>query len=123
LVDAPCTGTGTWRRNPDARLRTRPEDLAELIAVQNDILDKARELVRPGGRLVYATCSVLPAENEERMESFLASHPDFTPIALDALWPALRPGVGQPCAGPWLRLSPGAHGTDGFFCAVLERKP
>jgi 16S rRNA (cytosine967-C5)-methyltransferase len=123
LVDAPCTGTGTWRRNPDARLRTRPQDLAELIAVQNDILERARELVRPGGRLVYATCSVLPAENEERMESFLASNPDFAPMALDALWPTLRPGVGQPCAGPWLRLSPGVHGTDGFFCAVLERKP
>jgi len=123
LVDAPCTGTGTWRRNPDARLRTRPADLAELVAVQNDILERARELVRPGGRLVYATCSVLPAENEERMESFLAHHPEFTPIALEALWPALRPGVEQPCAGPWLRLSPGAHGTDGFFCAVLERRP
>jgi 16S rRNA (cytosine967-C5)-methyltransferase len=123
LVDAPCTGTGTWRRNPDARLRTRPQDLAELIAVQNDILERARELVRPGGRLVYATCSVLPAENEDRMESFLASNPDFAPMALEALWPALRPGVEQPCAGPWLRLSPGAQGTDGFFCAVLERKP
>jgi Asp-tRNA(Asn)/Glu-tRNA(Gln) amidotransferase A subunit family amidase len=104
-------------------LRTRPQDLAELIAVQNDILERARELVRPGGRLVYATCSVLPAENEERMESFLASNPDFAPMALEALWPALRPGVEQPCSGPWLRLSPGAHGTDGFFCAVLERKP
>jgi 16S rRNA (cytosine967-C5)-methyltransferase len=123
LVDAPCTGTGTWRRNPDARLRTRPADLAELVAVQNDILERARELVRPGGRLVYATCSVLPAENEERMESFLARHPEFTPLALEALWPALRPDVAQPCAGPWLRLSPAAQGTDGFFCAVLERKP
>jgi len=123
LVDAPCTGTGTWRRNPDARLRTRPADLAELVAVQNDILERARELVRPGGRLVYATCSVLPAENEERMESFLASNPDFAPMALETLWPALCPDVAQPCAGPWLRLSPGAQGTDGFFCAVLERKP
>ena len=123
LVDAPCTGTGTWRRNPDARLRTRPADLAELVSVQNNILERARELVRPGGRLVYATCSVLPAENEERMESFLASNPDFAPMALEALWPALCPDVAQPCAGPWLRLSPGAQGTDGFFCAVLERKP
>ena len=123
LVDAPCTGTGTWRRNPDARLRTRPQDLTELIAVQTDILEKARELVRPGGRLVYATCSLLPAENEERMESFLASNPDFAPMAIEALWPTLRPAVEQPCVGPWLRLSPGAHGMDGFFCAVLERKP
>jgi 16S rRNA (cytosine967-C5)-methyltransferase len=123
LVDAPCTGTGTWRRNPDARLRTRPVDLAELVAVQNNILDRARELVRPGGRLVYATCSVLPAENEQQMESFLASNPDFAPMALEALWPGLCPDVAQPCAGPWLRLSPGAQATDGFFCAVLERKP
>ncbi|MBM3586409.1 MAG: RsmB/NOP family class I SAM-dependent RNA methyltransferase [Alphaproteobacteria bacterium] len=123
LVDAPCTGTGTWRRNPDARLRTRPDDLAELVAVQNTILDRARELVRPGGRLVYATCSVVPAENEEQMESFLANNPDFAPVVLDALWLALCPDVAQPCAGPWLRLSPSAQGTDGFFCAVLERKP
>lgn len=121
LVDAPCTGTGTWRRNPDGRLRTRPEDLAELIAVQQEILDKAAELVRVGGRLVYATCSLLPQENEEQMERFLARAPGFTTVPLDGLWSALRPDVAAPCAGPWLSLSPGSHGTDGFFCAVLER--
>jgi 16S rRNA (cytosine967-C5)-methyltransferase len=123
LVDAPCTGTGTWRRNPDARLRTRPEDLAELVAVQHDILARASELVRAGGRLVYATCSLLPQENEEQMERFLARAPDFVPIPLEELWAALRPGVPVPCAGPWLALSPAGQGTDGFFCAVLERRP
>jgi 16S rRNA (cytosine967-C5)-methyltransferase len=122
LVDAPCTGTGTWRRNPDARLRTQPSDLAELVAVQHDILGKAAELVRPGGRLIYATCSLLPEENEGQMERFLAQGGDrFAPVPLDALWAGLMPGVAQPCAGPWLTLSPAAQGTDGFFCAVLER--
>ncbi|MBR0658336.1 methyltransferase domain-containing protein [Neoroseomonas oryzicola] len=121
LVDAPCTGTGTWRRNPDARLRTRPEDLAELVAVQHEILATASELVRPGGRLVYATCSLLLQENEEQMERFLARDPRFRPVPLDGLWAALMPGAAAPCAGPWLALSPGAQGTDGFFCAVLER--
>jgi 16S rRNA (cytosine967-C5)-methyltransferase len=121
LVDAPCTGTGTWRRNPDARLRTRPEDLAELVALQHDILVKAAELVRPGGRLVYATCSLLPQENEEQMDGFLARGTQFVPVPLDGLWKALLPGVAPPCTGPWLSLSPGGQGTDGFFCAVLER--
>ena len=121
LVDAPCTGTGTWRRNPDARLRTRPEDLAELVVVQHDILARASELVRPGGRLVYATCSLLPQENEEQMDRFLARAPGFTPVPLERLWAELRPGVALPCDGPWLSLSPAGQGTDGFFCAVLER--
>ncbi len=121
LVDAPCTGTGTWRRNPDARLRTQPADLSELVAVQHDILCKAGELVRPGGRLIYATCSLLPEENEAQMDRFLARAEGFAPVPLDGLWKALLPGVAAPCAGPWMALSPGAQGTDGFFCAVLER--
>ncbi len=123
LVDAPCTGTGTWRRNPDARLRTRPQDLAELAAMQYEILARASELVRPGGRLVYATCSLLPQENEEQMDRFLARSPGFAPVPLERLWPGLLPGVALPCVGPWMSLSPGANGTDGFFCAVLERVP
>ncbi|WP_198376391.1 RsmB/NOP family class I SAM-dependent RNA methyltransferase [Neoroseomonas rubea] len=121
LVDAPCTGTGTWRRNPDARLRTRIQDLQELTAVQHDILLRAAELVRPGGRLIYATCSLLPQENEEQMARFLAHDARFAPVPFDRLWPELRPGVPAPCEGNWLALSPAAQGTDGFFCAVLER--
>jgi 16S rRNA (cytosine967-C5)-methyltransferase len=112
LVDAPCTGTGTWRRNPDARWKLRPEDLAELTVKQGAILDRAAKLVRPGGRLVYVTCSLLPDENERQIEGFLAQHADF---ALKAPEPPL------PAEGPYLRLSPARHGTDGFFAALLER--
>src|SRR5262245_26663670 len=77
LVDAPCTGTGTWRRNPGGRWTLRPEDLAELVPKQAAILDAAARLVKPDGALVYATCSVLPAENERQVEAFLERHPDF----------------------------------------------
>ena len=98
-------------------------DLAELVAVQHDILVKAAELVRPGGRLIYATCSLLPEENEGQMERFLAlGGARFVPVPLDAVCGRrCVPGVAQPCAGPWLTLSPAGQGTDGFFCAVLER--
>ncbi|MCK8787222.1 RsmB/NOP family class I SAM-dependent RNA methyltransferase [Roseomonas sp. NAR14] len=125
LVDAPCTGTGTWRRNPDARLRTGPGDLAELSGKQGKILDSAADLVRPGGRLVYATCSILPEEDEGQMDAFLGRRPDYAPVPLAALWPALCPGVPSPetdSSGPYLVTSPGRHGTDGFFAAVLERQ-
>nr|WP_255575282.1 RsmB/NOP family class I SAM-dependent RNA methyltransferase [Caldovatus aquaticus] len=128
LVDAPCTGTGTWRRNPDARIRTRPEDLAELVRRQREILAAAAELVRPGGRLIYATCSVLPEEDEGQMQAFMAARGDFAPIAPRALWPRVA-GEAAPFPGacgedaPWLLLAPHRHGTDGFFVAVLERRP
>jgi len=118
LVDAPCTGCGTWRRNPDARLRLTEVDLAELTAKQAQILDDACRLVRPGGRLVYATCSILPAENEDQIAAFIARHPDFSVVPLAQAWPfATTP----PCAGDFLSLTPARHDTDGFFGAVLER--
>ncbi|HEV7268790.1 MAG TPA: RsmB/NOP family class I SAM-dependent RNA methyltransferase [Falsiroseomonas sp.] len=123
LVDAPCTGSGTWRRNPDARLRTTARDLAELSAKQSVILDDASDLVRPGGRLVYATCSLLPEEDEMQIEHFLGRHPDFVVRPVPGLWAELRPGVPPPGEGPFLSLSPAGHGTDGFFAAVLERRP
>ncbi len=122
LVDAPCTGSGTWRRNPDARIRTNARDLAELVAKQAMILDDASELVRVGGRLVYATCSLLPEEDELQVEAFLLRHPDFAPVPLPALWERLVPGVAAPGEGPHMALSPARHGTDGFFAAVLERR-
>ncbi len=122
LVDAPCTGTGTWRRNPDARVRTGATDLAELAAKQGVILDQASELVRPGGRLVYATCSLLPEEDERQMQGFLERHPDFAEVPVPALWSALVPGVAPPVEGAQMVLSPGRHNTDGFFAAVLERR-
>jgi 16S rRNA (cytosine967-C5)-methyltransferase len=122
LVDAPCTGSGTWRRNPDARLRTNATDLAELTAKQTVILDDASDLVRPGGRLVYATCSLLPEEDEMQIERFLAQHPDFVAVPMPALWAELCPGVATPGEAPAMALSPARHGTDGFFAAVLERR-
>jgi 16S rRNA (cytosine967-C5)-methyltransferase len=118
LVDAPCTGTGTWRRNPDARLRLRESDLLELLPKQASILDTAQTLVRKGGRLVYATCSLLEEENEDQVTSFLARHPDFSLIPLTDAWPLPQP---PPNNGAFLSLTPARHGTDGFFTAVLER--
>jgi 16S rRNA (cytosine967-C5)-methyltransferase len=123
LVDAPCTGSGTWRRNPDARLRTTARDLEELVAKQNVILEEASDLVRPGGRLVYATCSLLPEEDEMQIERFLAHHQDFVMRPVPALWAELCPAIPCPVTGDVLALSPAAHGTDGFFAAVLERQP
>ncbi|TNE86269.1 MAG: RsmB/NOP family class I SAM-dependent RNA methyltransferase [Deltaproteobacteria bacterium] len=110
LVDAPCTGSGTWRRHPD--LRWRLDELDATVALQAQILDRAADLVKPGGVLVYGTCSVLPAEDEAQVEAFLARHPDF---ALDPL--------GQPeLGGEVLRVAPDTHGTDGFFGARLRRR-
>lgn len=117
LVDAPCTGTGTWRRNPDARVRLEEKDLQELTVKQAEILDRAAALVRPGGRVVYATCSVLDAENKDQIEAFLARRPDFE-LALpegDLLPEAFR-------SSPMLSLTPAQNETDGFFAACLVRK-
>jgi len=121
LVDAPCTGTGTWRRNPDARWRLGEDDLRELSSVQREILDRAAELVRPGGRLVYATCSLLPAEDEAQVEAFLERHPDFAVLPLADVWREAGRPAPPPGPGPYLLLTPAMHGTDGFFTAVLRR--
>ena len=118
LVDAPCTGTGTWRRNPDARLRLKEGDLAELLPKQASILDTAQSLVRKGGRLVYATCSLLEEENEAQVTGFLLRHPEFAVVPLAQAWPLDQP---PPNSGVFLSLTPAQHGTDGFFAAVLER--
>ncbi len=119
LVDAPCTGIGTWRRNPDARLRLAERDLAELRPKQATLLDKASRLVRNGGWLVYATCSLLVEENEAQVEAFLALHPDFCSVPLSRAWTL---AAAPPGPGPFLLLTPRRHGTDGFFAAVLERR-
>ena len=119
LVDAPCTGLGTLRRNPDLKSRQTPEGLAELNAKQHAILASAAALVKPGGRLVYGTCSLLSEENEDIVAAFLAEHPDFKLIpAADIL---KRQGVTIPGTSDYLRLYPHVHDTDGFFAAVLER--
>jgi 16S rRNA (cytosine967-C5)-methyltransferase len=118
LVDAPCSGTGTWRRNPDARWRAPDLGLDKLVALQGRILTSAARLVRPGGRLVYATCSLLPEENEEQVVAFLATHPDFEVVPLGETAPHLKPIADS----DYLSLTPARHGTDGFFAAVLQRK-
>jgi 16S rRNA (cytosine967-C5)-methyltransferase len=119
LVDAPCSGTGTYRRKPDARYRITPEDLAHHVARQKALLDRFSTLVKPGGRLIYGTCSILREENEAVVEDFLARHPDFSvrPVSQE-LGPELGPQVSS---GPFLRLAPHQHGTDGFFGAILVR--
>jgi len=122
FVDAPCTGTGTWRRNPDAKWRLKPEDVAELPALQADILDSAQRLVKPGGRLIYATCSLLMEEDEDQVAKFLETHPDFTLLPIRGIWAETIGGT-CPARNDTLRLSPARHGTDGFFVAVFERKP
>ncbi len=119
LVDAPCTGTGTWRRNPDGRLRLEATDLAELLPKQARILDAAERLVRPGGRLIYATCSLLREENEMQMDGFLRRNSQYSAVPVSQVW-ALPAAV--PCPDPYLVLTPQRHGTDGFFAAILERR-
>jgi 16S rRNA (cytosine967-C5)-methyltransferase len=115
LVDAPCSATGTWRRQPEARLK--PLDLPALVHAQSQILVEAARCVRPGGRLVYATCSLLPAENTQVVERFLGEHAGFERVAADAVLRAQ--GVDIP--GRELQLYPHRHGTDGFFGACLRR--
>jgi 16S rRNA (cytosine967-C5)-methyltransferase len=121
LVDAPCSGVGTWRRNPDARLAFRPADLDELLARQRKILEDAAELVRPGGRLVYATCSLLIEENEDQVTALLARRDDFRLVPLAEVWREVDLPLPAP-EGPHLLLTPRRHGTDGFFAAILERR-
>jgi 16S rRNA (cytosine967-C5)-methyltransferase len=120
FVDAPCLGTGTWRRNPNAKWRMTHVDLAELVVRQQQILLSAARLVRPGGRLVYVTCSLLREENEEQAEAFLATEPEFVLVPAAGVW---REAIGAPLAGGsrCLRLTPARYGTDGFFVAIFER--
>lgn len=122
LVDAPCSGVGSWRRNPDARWRLSPETLTELAAVQEKVLAQAAPLVKKGGRLIYATCSLLPEENQNRIETFLAADARFKPVDWRSIWP-LAVGTPPPAANdsPFLTLTPHRHGCDGFFIAILER--
>jgi 16S rRNA (cytosine967-C5)-methyltransferase len=119
LVDAPCSGSGAWRRDPAAKWRLGPDDLAAEVARQQEIVTAASSLVRAGGFLVYATCSLFAEEDEEQAGWFLDHHPAFTPVPIPDLW---RVALGGTCPepGPFLRLTPARHGTDGFFVAVFR---
>src|SRR5260370_15174413 len=121
LVDAPCLGIGSWRRNPDGKWRATPQDLAELVVRQRDILASAARLVKPGGRLVYVTCSLLREENQAQAEGFLPSHADFTLYPASRAWEEAIGGH-FPSGGGLLRLTPARHRTHGLFCPLFARR-
>ncbi len=127
LVDAPCSGLGTLRRNPDLKWRQSPQSVQELVAKQTAILQSAARLLKPGGRLVYATCSVLPQENEGIAEAFTAANREFTPLVVGEVLGSLKvAGAASLCSGgesgaSYLRLWPHRHATDGFFAAAWTR--
>jgi 16S rRNA (cytosine967-C5)-methyltransferase len=124
MADAPCTGSGTWRRRPDAKWRLKPDALAARVAEQRAVLARGASLVKPGGRLVYVTCSVLPEENTEQIALFLKNRSDFQLLPTAEVWSAGMPGEPPPSANgrlDSLLLTPARHGTDGFFIAVLSR--
>jgi 16S rRNA (cytosine967-C5)-methyltransferase len=122
LVDAPCSGLGTLRRNPDLKWRQSPQSVAELVPKQQAILQSAARLLKPGGRLVYATCSLLKAENEAVAEGFGQSHPDFEAVDAGACLPDDLRAAGELVEAGFLRLWPHRHRTDGFFAAVWQRR-
>ncbi len=125
LVDAPCSGSGVWRRRPEAKWRLTPEALAKRISEQRSILESAANYVRPGGYLCYVTCSLLPEENEDQVQHFLARHPDYELVSAEEAWREL---FGLKTPRPWshdgmsLVLTPAATQTDGFYFAVMERR-
>ena len=119
LVDAPCSGLGTLRRNPDLKWRQSPQSVAEMRPRQEAILGAAATLLKPGGRLVYVTCSLLREENEDVVDAFIEKHPEFAQVAAAEV---LRTAGIAVDTGRYLRLWPHIHGTDGFFGAILERR-
>jgi 16S rRNA (cytosine967-C5)-methyltransferase len=124
LVDAPCSGSGTLRRNPDLKWRFDENELLRVNEVQHKVLRAASRLVKPGGRLVYATCSLLAEENQAVIERFITEQPQFAPVpVLDVLRPQGISIPGLEDAAPYFVMLPHRHATDGFFAAVLQRRP
>ena len=124
LVDAPCTGIGTWRRDPDTRLRYSAADLENMISLQDQILTSAARLTKPGGRLIYVTCSLFLEENEDRIDALLSRRKDYEMLPISEIWSqeiTARGGGACPTESDVLRLTPKEHNTDGFFAAVLQR--
>lgn len=126
LVDAPCSGTGAWRRRPDAKWRLTPRAVERRLAEQQAVLQEASRLVRPGGRIAYVTCSVLPEENGDRVAAFLKADPSFRLVPWTGLWAQAvggEPPASADGSEETLLLTPADHGTDGFFLAVMEKQP
>ncbi|MEQ8308472.1 MAG: RsmB/NOP family class I SAM-dependent RNA methyltransferase [Hoeflea sp.] len=126
LIDAPCTGTGTWRRRPDAKWRISEKNIADRTSDQDKVLDAASVFVRPGGELAYVTCSLLPEENTDRVKAFLERHPEFEPFGLEQRWNETVADRNAPLPlagdGAGLLLSPARTGTDGFYFAGFRRR-
>ena len=122
LVDAPCRGGGALRRNPEARWRLAAADCDRMPALQREICERALALVAPGGRLIYATCTLLRAENEAVVDALLADHSDLEPMPAKMVWGAARAAPITDPTGMVLKVEPATHGTDGFFAAVLHRR-
>jgi 16S rRNA (cytosine967-C5)-methyltransferase len=126
IVDAPCTGSGVWRRRPDAKWRLSPQMLEARLAEQRAVLDQAARLVKPGGRLIYITCSVLPPENRDQVDAFIARHPEFSIVPWAPLWEqaafSAAPPQSADGSAETLLMTPRSFGTDGFFVAMLQRK-
>ena len=124
MVDVPCSGSGAWRRTPAQKWQITEERLKELIQLQKTIMRQATQLVSVGGRLIYATCSILPNENEEQITWFLQKYPNFKVLPIAKIWPK---AFGTKCpqsalsCDTYLSLTPARHDTDGFFAAVLEK--
>jgi 16S rRNA (cytosine967-C5)-methyltransferase len=126
LIDAPCTGTGTWRRNPDAKWRMRPGALEVRLKDQVTVLDRAAALTKPGGRIAYVTCSVLPPENNDQIRSFVGRHPEFSVIppsqTMSVLWDKADDFAAATLQSPeGLLMTPRRTGTDGFFVSVMRK--
>lgn len=121
LIDAPCSGSGRWRRDPEARWRLTPMDLERAVDLQDRLLQAGARLVRPSGRLIYAVCSLLPTEGERRIEAFRASRPDFALLPPAEVWSEAIGGACPDGGAPWLTLTPQRHGCDGFFVAILQK--
>ena len=124
VVDAPCTGSGTWRRRPDAKWKLMPEQLEVRVAEQAAILEEAARYVKPGGTLAYITCSILPQENGRQVADFLSRHPEFAILPGSSLWHSGFAGAGRAIftAEGGLQLTPFTTGTDGFYFAALQKR-
>lgn len=121
LVDAPCSGVGTWRRHPEWRLTLTPQKLMQFVSLQKEIIGRASQNVKVGGRLIYVTCSLLPCENEKIIEDFLVHHPQFKMIPVSLIWKKLLK-IPYETTSLFLRFTPHQHKTDGFFIAILEHQ-